>query len=103
MGTTPRPSTLPCFLLSMGALSLFLAGFWGLQGLGSGEGSLDAAAQGGSHGILPKGPGRGQERGEPTGWRPWATYGEGFPWAPPLCWAGWGLEEEDSVTINLLP
>ncbi|XP_059786734.1 LOW QUALITY PROTEIN: putative C-type lectin domain family 20 member A [Balaenoptera ricei] len=57
MGTTPRPSTLPCFLLSMGALSLFLAGFWGLQGLGSGEGGLDAAAQGGSRGILPKGPG----------------------------------------------
>ncbi|XP_061039756.1 putative C-type lectin domain family 20 member A [Eubalaena glacialis] len=80
MGTTPRPSTLPCFLLSMGALSLFLAGFWGLQGLGSGEDGLDAAAQGGSHGILPKG--RGQERDEPTGWRPWATYGEGFPWAP---------------------
>ncbi|XP_057414243.1 LOW QUALITY PROTEIN: putative C-type lectin domain family 20 member A [Balaenoptera acutorostrata] len=71
MGTTPRPSTLPCFLLSMGALSLFLAGFWGLQGLGSGEGGLDAAAQGsGCGGAAPAASQPGARRARPPPPRP---------------------------------
>lgn len=62
------------------ALSLFLAEFKGLQGLGCGEGGLYSVAHGESQVILLKRPGRSRKRGEPPGRQPWATSGAAVPW-----------------------
>jgi hypothetical protein len=61
-------------------LSLFLAEFKGLQGLGCGEGGLYSVAHGESQVILLKRPGRSRKRGEPPGRQPWATSGAAVPW-----------------------
>lgn len=82
-GDNAQAKYTPLFSAPYGvALSLFLAEFKGLQGVGCGEGGLYKVAHGGSQAILPKRPGRSRKRGEPPGWQPWATYREAVLWAP---------------------
>ena len=86
------------------ALSLFLAEFKGLQGLGCGEGGLYTVAHGGPQVILPKRPGRSRKRGEPPGWEPWATYRAAVPWPLTLLgqlgFRGGGLGYHQPPSLN---
>lgn len=93
---------MPLVFARYGCSKPVLGWILGLQGLGSDEGSLEAAAQGGPQGSSQKGQGGARKEVSQPGWQPRATYTEREFLGPSLCWASWGWEGY-SVTINLPP